>query len=145
MLQTMCDRLVADQLSSCNTTIAGALNEAGYRPPRVNPDFRAPLVAQLQRTLGIAAPRPRVRKREDLLLDEWWPAELVHTLGISKASLHHWISLGLLQARQFDEPLHRWVIWADEAELERLRQYHQRNVGEDFHHRWTGEALEKQS
>jgi hypothetical protein len=69
----------------------------------------------------------------------------VHTLGISKAGLHHWISLGLLQARQFDEPLHRWVIWADEAELERLRQYHQRNVGEDFHHRWTGEALEKQS
>jgi DNA invertase Pin-like site-specific DNA recombinase len=122
--------------------IAGALNDAGYRPPRANPDFRAPLVAQLQRTLGIAASRPRVRKREDLLPDEWWPAELVHMLGIPKGSLHHWISQGVVRARQLDEPLHRWVVWADEAELERLRQHHQRNVGEDFRRRWTDEHLQ---
>jgi len=117
--------------------IARALNEAGYRPPRANPHFRAPLVAPLQGKLGIAAPRPRVRKRDGLLPDEWWPAELVHMLGIPKASLHYWISLGLLRARQLDEPLQRWVVWADEAELERLRQHHQRNIGEDFRHRWT--------
>jgi DNA invertase Pin-like site-specific DNA recombinase len=122
--------------------IAGALNEAGYRPPRANPHFRAPLVAQLQREIGIAAPRPRVRKRDSLLPNEWWPAELVHKLGISKASLHHWIKLGLVQARQLDESLHRWVVWADEEELERLRQYHQRNVGEDFRRRWTDEHLQ---
>ena len=43
----------------------------------------------------------------------------------------------LLRARQLDEPLHRWVEWADEAELERLRQSHQRAIGDDFRHHWT--------
>ncbi|MBO0791928.1 MAG: hypothetical protein J2P36_13415 [Ktedonobacteraceae bacterium] len=121
--------------------IAQALTEAGYRPPRANPHFRAPLVAQLQRELGIVAPRPRVRSRAGLLPDEWWPAELVHLLAISKTSLHHWIRRGLVRARQLDEPLHRWVVWADEAELERLRQHHQRNSGEDFRRWWTEEHL----
>lgn len=121
--------------------IAGALTDAGYRPPRANPDFRAPLVAQLQRTLGVVASRPHVRKREGLLPDEWWPAELVHMLGIPKGSLQHWISQGVVRARQLDEPLHRWVVWADEAELARLRQHQQRNVGEDFRRRWTNEHL----
>ena len=27
---------------------------------------------------------------------------------------------GLVRARQLDEPLHRWVVWADEAGQERL-------------------------
>ncbi len=117
--------------------IAHTLNEAGYRPPRSNPTFRAQTITGLQRQLKIAAPRPRVRKRDGLLPDEWWPAELVHTLGIPKASLHHWIRQRLVRARQLDEPLHRWVVWADENELERLRQYHQRSIGEDFRRRWT--------
>ncbi len=121
--------------------IAHALDEAGYRPARSHLHFRAQRVAQLQRELGIVAPRPRVRSRSGLLPDEWWPAELVHRLGISKTSLQYWINLGLVRARQLDKPLHRWVVWADEAELERLRQYHQRNVGEEFRRRWTDEHL----
>jgi len=121
--------------------IAQALNEAGYRPPRSNPTFRAQTITGLQRQLAIAAPRPRVRKRDSLLPEEWWPAELVHRLAIPKASLYHWISLGLVKARQLDEPLHRWVVWADENELERLQQYHQRSIGEDFRCRWTDATL----
>jgi DNA invertase Pin-like site-specific DNA recombinase len=121
--------------------IAHALNEAGYRPPRSNPHFRPQTITGLQRQLGIAAPRPRVRKRDGLLPDEWWPAELVHALGIPRASLHHWIRQGKVRARQLDEPLHRWVVWADEAEREHLRQYHQRSIGEDLHRRWTDGPL----
>jgi len=75
------------------------------------------------------------------LPDEWWPAELVHTLGIPRGSLYHWISQGLVRARQLDEPLHRWVVWADETELERLREYHQRAIGDDFRRRWTDAPL----
>jgi hypothetical protein len=53
--------------------------------------------------------------------------------------------LPVWRARQLDEPLHRWVVWADEAELERLQQYHQRAIGDDFRHRWTDGSLAKPS
>jgi len=37
--------------------------------------------------------------------------------------------------------LHGWVVWADEAEQERLRQYHQRPIGDDLRHRWMEAPL----
>jgi hypothetical protein len=123
------------------TAIAQALNDAGFRPARGISGFRPGTIRQLQRQLGVRAPRPRVRHHNGLLTDEWWPAELSRRLSIPRGSLHHWIRQGLVRARQLDEPLHRWVIWADEAEQERLRQYHQRAIGDEFRHRWTHEAL----
>jgi Recombinase zinc beta ribbon domain/Recombinase len=125
--------------------IAQALSDAGFRPSRSNTGFRAQTIRQLQRQLGVRAPRPRVRQHDALLPDEWWPAELVRTLGIPRASLHHWIRQGLVRARQLDEPLHRWVVWADEAEQERLRQYHQRAIGDDLRQRWTEAPLAEQN
>lgn len=62
-------------------------------------------------------------------------------LEIPRASLYHWISQGLVRARQLNEPLHRWVVWADEAEQERLREYHRRPIGADLRHRWTDTSL----
>jgi DNA invertase Pin-like site-specific DNA recombinase len=121
--------------------IAQALSDAGFRPPRSTTGFRAETMTQLQRQLGMRAPRPRVRQHDGLLPDEWWPTELVHTLSIPRGSLYHWIRQGLVRARQLDDPLHRWVVWADEAELERLREYHQRAIGDDFRHRWTDAPL----
>ena len=56
--------------------IAQALNEAGFRPPRSTTGFRAEMITQLQRQLGMKAPRPRVRHHEGFLPDEWWPTEL---------------------------------------------------------------------
>ncbi len=115
--------------------IAQALSDAG---------FRAETISQLQRQLSVSAPRPRVRHHDGLLPDEWWPTELARTLLIPRGSLSHWIRQGLVQARQLDEPLHRWVVWADEAEQERLRQHHQRAIGDDFRHRWTDASLAEQ-
>ena len=126
------------------TAIAQALNNAGYCPPHTTARFRAQTIRELQRRLGVRAPRPRVRQRDGLLPDEWWPAELVRALEIPRASLYHWISHGLVRARQLDEPLHRWVVWADEAEQERLRRYHQRAIREDLRHRWTDAPLAEQ-
>ena len=91
----------------------------------------AQTISALQRRLGVSPPRPRLRQRNGLLPDEWWPAELVRLLEIPRSSLHHWIRRGLVRARKLDEPLHRWVIWADEAERERLRAYHQRALGDN--------------
>jgi DNA invertase Pin-like site-specific DNA recombinase len=126
------------------TAIAQALNEAGYCPPHATARFRAQTVRELQRRLELRAPRPRVRQRDGLGPHEWWPAELVRALEIPRASLYHWIRQGLVRARQLDEPLHRWVVWADEAEQKRLRQYHQRAIGDDLHHRWTDTPLAEQ-
>ncbi len=123
------------------TAIAQALNDAGYCPPHADTRFRAQTIRGLQRQSEVRAPRPRVRQRDGLGPDEWWPAELVRMLEIPRASLYHWISQGLVRARQLDEPLHRWVVWADEAEQERLRQYHQRAIGDDLRHRWTDTPL----
>jgi len=124
--------------------IAQALNNAGFRPSRSTTGFRAETITQLQRQLGVRAPRPRVRQHDDLLPDEWWPTELARLLGIPRGSLSHWIRQGLVRARQLDDPLHRWVVWADEAEQERLRQYHRRAIGDDFRHRWTDAPLAEQ-
>ena len=37
------------------------------------------------------------------------------------------------------------VVWADEAEQQRLRQYHERAIGDDFRHRWTEAPLVEQN
>jgi hypothetical protein len=117
------------------TAIAQALSEAGYCSARASSHFGVQTIREIQRQVGVRAPRPRTRSRNELLPDEWWPAELVRTLGIPRASLYHWIRQGLVRARQLDEPLHRWVVWADEAEQEHLRQYHQRAIDEDLRQR----------
>ncbi len=125
--------------------IAQALNEAGFRPPRSTTGFRAEMITQLQRQLGMKAPRPRVQHHEGFLPHEWWPTELARHLRIPRGTLLHWIRQGVLRARQLDEPLHRWVVWADEAEQERLRAYHQRVIGDEFRHRWTDTPLAEQA
>ena len=124
--------------------IAQALNEAGFRPPRSTTGFRAEMIMQLQRQLGVKAPRPRVRHHEGFLPNEWWPTELARQLHIPRGTLLHWIRQGVVRARQLDEPLHRWVVWADGAEQERLRAYHQRAIGDEFRHRWKDTPLAEQ-
>jgi len=70
---------------------------------------------------------------------EWWPAELGQHLGIAKGSLLTWIRRGIVQGRQLDEPLRRWIVWADTSEQERLRAYHHRSIGGEMRRRWDPE------
>ncbi|WP_201394124.1 hypothetical protein [Ktedonobacter sp. SOSP1-52] len=51
--------------------IAQALNDAGYCSARSTTGFRAETITQLQRQLGVKAPRPRVRSHGGFLPDEW--------------------------------------------------------------------------
>jgi DNA invertase Pin-like site-specific DNA recombinase len=125
--------------------IAQALNDAGFRPARSTTRFRAETIMQLQRQLGVKAPRPRVGHHDGFLPDEWWPTELARQLHIPRATLLHWIHQGVIRARQLDEPLRRWVVWADEAEQQRLRAHHQRSIGDDLRHRWTDTSLAEHS
>jgi Recombinase/Recombinase zinc beta ribbon domain len=141
----ICQRVqVLTEAGWAAVAIAQALNDAGFRPPRSTTGFRAEMITQLQRQLGMKAPRPRVRHHDGFLPDEWWPTELARQLGIPRGTLSHWIGQGLVRAHQLDEPLRRWVVWADKAEQERLQQYHQRAIGDDFRHRWTDAPLAEQ-
>lgn len=109
------------------TAIAEQLDAERLHPAHAGVHFSAQTIRAMQHELGVIAPRPRVRSRSVLGADEWWPAELSRTLGIPKSSFYHWIRQGIVQARQLDEPLHRWVITADSAELERLRGYREQS------------------
>lgn len=118
------------------TAIAEQLNAEGYRPAHARARFATPTIRALQGQVGVVAPRPRIRSRTGLGLDEWWPADLGRTLDIPKSSLYHWIRQGIVQARQLDEPLHRWVITANPAEQERLRASKRRSIADQMRSQW---------
>lgn len=117
--------------------IAEQLNSEGYRPARQDARFRVAHVTEVQRRLGLRACRPRIRDRAGLDPAEWWAADLADRLGLSRSRLHRWIQLGWVRARQEESPLHRWIVWADEAELARLEQLRQQSVAEQARRHWT--------
>ena len=136
----LCERL--RELSAAGLAaaeIARQLDAEGYRPAREGAGFGASWVRELRRRLGLSRHRPHTMRRDGLGPDEWWRSELARALGISGGSLEHWIRRGWVRARQADEPLRRWIVWADAAELERLRQFHRRSVGDEARRRWTEE------
>ena len=132
--------LVGEGLASA--AIAQRLNEEGYRPPKHSACFGAQSVAALRRRLGLTHHRPRPRSREGLGPDEWWRSDLAQALGIPRSTLENWMRYGWVSARQEEAPPHRWVIRADPAEMARLRQLHQRSLGDEARRRWTAESAE---
>ena len=52
---------------------------------------------------------------------------------------------GWLTARQEQQPPHRWIVWADGAEVARLRALHQRPAGYATRRRWVDEETDEQA
>jgi hypothetical protein len=52
-------------------------------------------------------------------------------------TLFTWIRRGWVAAHQQEQPPHRWILWADPAEVERLRERHQRPPGYYTRRRWV--------
>ena len=63
--------------------------------------------------------------RDGLGPQEWWLPELARTLPMPEVTLYTWVRRGWLRAHQQAQPPHRWILWADGAEVERLRGRHQ--------------------
>jgi DNA invertase Pin-like site-specific DNA recombinase len=120
--------------------IAQMLDAEGYRPARQDRPFSPQSVRELRRRLGLSRGRPRATDRAGLGPDEWWKAELARALGIPSGTLEHWILRGWVTARRADEPLRRWIVRADPAELERLRQLYRRSAADEARRRWTDTA-----
>jgi hypothetical protein len=106
--------------------IAQQLNAEGWRPAKRCETFNAAMVGDLLLRQGRRQPsRPRWATRVEREADEWTLTELVAALDIPLSTLHRWLRGGQLQARPVSSGSHSlWLVRADAAELERLRQRH---------------------
>ena len=104
--------------------IAEQLNTERWRPAKRRATFNGPMVASLLARQGLSAsPTPRRQAPwQDRQPDEWSLPELARELDMPAVTLFTWLRKGRLQARQVTRGGHRqWLVWADDAELERLR------------------------
>jgi DNA invertase Pin-like site-specific DNA recombinase len=115
--------------------IARMLNEEGWRPPKRRDTFNGPMVRTLLSRQGLR--RVNTQRRSEELAkraDEWRMDELAHALQMPEPTLYSWIRKGRVRARlQPHGTRSFWLIWADDAELERLRTL--RNQPRP--HRWS--------
>jgi hypothetical protein len=119
--------------------IADQLRADGYPPLRRGQGWRAPSVQTLRRQLGLSQTHQHGSSRQALGPDEWWAREVAEQLAMPPSSLVNWIERGLVRARKESGGFHRWIVWADAAELERLHAYRHRNIAAEHRRRWTAE------
>jgi hypothetical protein len=101
--------------------IAKQINQEGYTSLRGRP-FSGMMLSRLLVKHGIH-PRRKMPVSESLLqANEWWLPDLAKQLGIPPATLSHWKKRGWINGRKLPHGLGRWIIWADAAEVERLKQ-----------------------
>ena len=123
-----------------NAEIARQINQEGFRPPKRSLSFNEASVASLVRTLGLSQPQPTKYPNDVLKPNEWWLTDLANALEMPPTTLFSWRRRGLLKARQFKEAHpYPWIIWADEAEFQRLRNYRQRDISKDCRERWLNQ------
>jgi hypothetical protein len=120
--------------------IARQLGADGSPPLRSGQRWSSTSVQTLRRQLGRGNTHRHGHSRDALDQDEWWPRELADLLALPRSSLFSWIQRGLVRARKQSDGLRRWIVWADTQELERLRQYRQRDIGPQHRRRWTVRA-----
>jgi hypothetical protein len=120
--------------------IARHLEVDGYAPWRPGRTWTAANVLTLRRQLGLSGHHHRGRSCAALGPEQWWAADLARMLGMTRALLHTGIQHGLVHARQEGQGMHRWIVQADAATLQRLRQYRQyrqRDIASETRRRWT--------
>ena len=71
---------------------------------------------------------------------EWWLAKLARQIRVPEPTLYAWVRRGWARAASVaqDHPKRRWVVWADEAELERLRRLGELPTGYHTRRKWIG-------
>jgi DNA invertase Pin-like site-specific DNA recombinase len=117
------EELRSDGLTSLQ--IAGRLNSEGFRPPSGN-KFDPSMI---RRILSRSRPPLRLECTEP---PQWRPRDLAQKLDMPIRTLHAWLRHGWLHGKQMVGAHGRWILWADDGELnrlEQLRQYGQRKSG----------------
>jgi hypothetical protein len=111
-------------------SIAECLNSEGYLPPKRASRFTSGMLTRFLRERGIRAGRlPQgVTEGQHLGQDEWWLADLAAKLEMSIATLHRWRRVGWVISRKV-AATNRWALFADTAELQRLRRLRDQRRG----------------
>jgi len=103
--------------------IADTLNDEGFRPPKRRDTYNTAMVRQLlARNLPRQTKRKKSNERHQLQANEWYLADLAHELQMPTVTLHRWIQREWVESRKLDDQRGRWVLWADDDEIDRLRQ-----------------------
>lgn len=103
--------------------IADRLNAEGFRPAKRRETFNCSMVRQMLSRHFRSGPRPRGLSEASPLKDhEWWLTDLARELGMPTPTVHSWLRRGWITARKLTGVGGRWVLWADEEELDRLRR-----------------------
>jgi hypothetical protein len=98
--------------------IAECLNREGFSPPKRCDVFSPELVHKI---LSRQEVRTQITYDAQLGPHEWWLPLLAEQIPVSAEKLAEWARQGWLHARK--TPMkRRWVLWADKAELKRLRK-----------------------
>jgi hypothetical protein len=119
--------------------IAETLNQEGSRPPKRAEHFGMANVRELMRRQGLLKAQGRnTRAPYEHLLgpDDWWFVDLAAELSIPTSTLHKWMTKGWVTARKVTARGGMWIVHADAAERERLRELHARPNGFYTRHRF---------
>lgn len=134
----LCERVRELTLEGLDSRlIAQRLDEEGYRSPRQVKGFGYQAVQKLMRRLDLGQRERRRQPPGELLGEhEWWLVRLAARIQMPKQTLYGWVRRGWVRNRQLTGYGHPWVVWADDAELERLRRLHELPSGYHTHRQW---------
>jgi DNA invertase Pin-like site-specific DNA recombinase len=118
------DRIVALRRAGATTAeIADRLNSEGFHGPRGSGPFNRHVVnAFLVRQGLLGSGTTRRGRRKGLQCHEWQVDELAGALGMPSSTLRQWYKRGWVTGRKSAEVNGAWILWADKAELQRLRR-----------------------
>src|SRR5690348_7793180 len=125
-----------------SAAIAGQLAAEGFRTPRLHDRFHPGEIQHLIRGLGLRPGLDHDHRtgQGSLGPGQWWLAALAREIGMPVATLFGWLRRGWITGRQDTRPPYRWIITADQAEVERLRALHQLPAGYHNRRRWTDDG-----
>lgn len=107
------------QQKHTSAQIADMLNAENWRPPKRRATFNAGMVRSIFYRRNRATARPVAY---DLQPGEWWFGDLAHALQLPHPTLYTWMRRGWVNAKRLDIGQGRWVLWADEQEIDRLHR-----------------------
>jgi DNA invertase Pin-like site-specific DNA recombinase len=125
------------------TAIAKVLTADGFRPARGRKRFGYPSVTELMRREGITPKRVQAKTEDPLAKtlgpDEWTLASFARRLDMPSSTLYYWQKRGRIRVRTVTVGrMHRWVIQATEADIQRLQQYRAASLADLARARWPG-------
>ena len=120
------------------------LNAAGLRPPKRRDTWNVTQVRSLAQRLGLQFSKGTdgrtLPSRRPPRAGDWWTLDgLAQALEMPIVTLYAWLRRDIVKGEQLERG-GTWRIWADEAEVQRLRDLRAEPVGARCHRRWINKA-----